>query len=75
LDASGASLAVKLQKHIYDIIISSDNFYYIFLTILQIYTTVSKFYSFDNHSSWPTAVSGLTAVGHGSSAIVVGHGG
>jgi hypothetical protein len=50
-------------------------FFIYFLIILQKYTTVSKFYSIDNHSPWPTAISGLTVVGHGGSEVAVGYGG
>jgi hypothetical protein len=32
---------------------------YIYLIILQKYTTVLKFYNINNHSPWPTAVSDL----------------
>jgi hypothetical protein len=39
---------------------------------LQKYTTIWKFYTFDIHSPWPTAVSGLTAVGHGGSDVARG---
>jgi hypothetical protein len=51
------------------------NFYIYFLIILQKYTTVSKFYSIDNYSPWPTAVSGLTVMGHSGAEVAVGYGG
>jgi hypothetical protein len=39
-------------------------FIYILKIILKKYTTISKFYTFDIHSTWPMAVSVLTAMGH-----------
>jgi hypothetical protein len=43
-----------------------DEFFYIYILkiILKKYTTISKFYTFDIHSTWPMAVSVLTAMGH-----------
>jgi hypothetical protein len=55
-----ASRIVKRFGHVP----SAENkiFYIYFLIILQKNTTVSKFYSFDNHSPWPT----VAVVAHNS---------
>jgi hypothetical protein len=39
--------------------------FFIFLIILQNYTTVWKFIKFDHQPSWATAVAGPTAIAHG----------
>jgi hypothetical protein len=41
---------------------SSIRFFYIFLIILQNYTTVSKFIRFDNQPPWATAATVATVV-------------
>jgi hypothetical protein len=39
--------------------------FFIFLIILQNYITISKFYGFDNHSPWATAVRPIVMAPHG----------
>jgi hypothetical protein len=60
----------KLIEGLHPILHVSMKFeFFIFKIILQKYTTVWKFYTFDNHSPWSTTVSGLTAVAQGGSEV------
>jgi hypothetical protein len=48
-------MASRIVKRFGHVPSAENKFFYIFLIILQKNTTVSKFYSFDNHSPWPMA--------------------